>query len=98
MEPTLPMADKWTKAQMLKQERDLIGVYVSGHPLDAYQPEIRAFSTGALGKPDDLGIDGSEDAYDGGQNGRGSGTVNSFSGSSTEVSHLTIHTGDTLKL
>lgn len=93
MEPTLPMADKWTKAQMLKQERDLIGVYVSGHPLDAYQPEIRAFSTGELGKPDDLGIDESEDASDRRQNGRGRGPVHSFCGIITDVSRRTTRTG-----
>ncbi len=45
MEPNLPMVEPWPKARRLKEERELIGFYVTGHPLDAYAPEVRAFAT-----------------------------------------------------
>ncbi len=49
-EPSMPVVTPWSKAQVLKEERDLIGVYVSGHPLDAYRAEANAFSSAELGR------------------------------------------------
>ncbi len=34
--PTLPKVSRWTSMELLKQEFDAIGFYLSGHPLDAY--------------------------------------------------------------
>lgn len=48
LEPNLPIVDLWPTARRLKEERELIGFYVSGHPLDAYRPEALAFSTATL--------------------------------------------------
>src|SRR5690606_22467525 len=34
--PALPHAEPWTRGEQLRFERDLMGFYVSGHPLDDY--------------------------------------------------------------
>jgi DNA polymerase-3 subunit alpha len=43
--PQLPVVDAWPRARTLKEERDVVGFYVSGHPLEAYTPEVRAFAS-----------------------------------------------------
>ncbi|MDX1440584.1 MAG: OB-fold nucleic acid binding domain-containing protein, partial [Rubricoccaceae bacterium] len=47
--PSLPNVDPWAKGLTLRNERDLMGFYVSGHPLDDFAPEVRAFATMRLG-------------------------------------------------
>src|SRR4029078_3850454 len=41
-EPTIPAAEPWHTLVRLKFERDVIGVYVSGHPLDLYKLEMNS--------------------------------------------------------
>lgn len=50
--PALPHTPPWGRGETLRNERDLIGFYISGHPLDEFAAEIRAFSTARLGDPD----------------------------------------------
>lgn len=50
MTPTLPPVDPWARARILKEERDLMGLYMSGHPLEAFAAETRAFATVSLGR------------------------------------------------
>ena len=50
--PTLPVVDPWTQAETLRNERELMGFYVSGHPLDDYAAERRAFANLKLGHGD----------------------------------------------
>ena len=45
----LPMVDPWPKAQLVAEERDLTGIFISGHPLDAYEIEARHFASAQLG-------------------------------------------------
>jgi DNA polymerase-3 subunit alpha len=40
MKFTLPKADMWTAAQKLAKERELVGFYISGHPLEKYKPVL----------------------------------------------------------
>ncbi len=47
-EPTLPFADEWTRANILKEEKELLGLYVSGHPLNVYRPEVSTFANATL--------------------------------------------------
>ena len=47
-EPALPMAEEWSRARILKEEKELLGLYVSGHPLNAFRPEVRAFANASL--------------------------------------------------
>lgn len=50
--PTLPEIDPWSKAEILKYERERTGFYVSGHPLDDFKAEAEAVSTAYAGDPD----------------------------------------------
>jgi DNA polymerase-3 subunit alpha len=44
-EPTLPDAPPWTGRERLAREKEVLGFYVSGHPLGEYRDEIAAFTT-----------------------------------------------------
>ena len=35
--PPVPAADAWSAIEKLNRERDLVGIYISGHPLDDYR-------------------------------------------------------------
>ena len=35
--PPVPNADSWSAIERLNKERDLVGIYISGHPLDDYR-------------------------------------------------------------
>lgn len=42
--PTLPDVPEWRIEEMLEREKELLGFYISGHPLDKYIKEIELFS------------------------------------------------------
>ncbi|MDZ7369765.1 MAG: DNA polymerase III subunit alpha [candidate division KSB1 bacterium] len=44
-EPPLPAVADWPIQERLAREKQILGFYLSGHPLDDYRDEIRAFST-----------------------------------------------------
>ncbi|MFO8087258.1 MAG: DNA polymerase III subunit alpha [Bacteroidales bacterium] len=44
-DPELPSCDYMSKIEQLKLEKDMIGFYVSGHPLDEYRIEITNLTT-----------------------------------------------------
>ncbi len=50
-EPPLPVTEPWPLSRKLKQERELLGFYISGHPLDRYAPVVRVLATAQLGEP-----------------------------------------------
>lgn len=39
-EPPVPQCEPWSNLEQLKFERDVVGVYISGHPLDNYKLEL----------------------------------------------------------
>ena len=41
----LPAVDPWPEAERLAQERELLGFYLSGHPLDPYARDLRMLVT-----------------------------------------------------
>jgi len=41
-------AEEWTAMEMLNKERDILGLFLSGHPLDEFRPELQGFSTCSL--------------------------------------------------
>ncbi len=43
MTPDFPNIEPWSKLDMLKGEKEMIGFYISGHPLDAYATEMKHF-------------------------------------------------------
>ncbi|NBB86495.1 MAG: DNA polymerase III subunit alpha [Bacteroidetes bacterium] len=69
MEPNLPVVKPWSTGRILKEERELTGMYVSGHPLDKYRPEIEAFASAPLGDAEAL-FDPNAIPEDDQQNGR----------------------------
>lgn len=42
-EPTLPVCPEWSLIEKLKYEKDVIGIYLTSHPLDTYRFEINHF-------------------------------------------------------
>ncbi len=49
MEPQLPNIPMWKDQEKLAKEKEVLGFYVSGHPLLKYEKEINAFATVHLG-------------------------------------------------
>jgi len=41
--PEPPKIDKWSTMELLSKEKEVVGVYISGHPLDDYRLEIDNF-------------------------------------------------------
>ncbi len=48
-EPDIPKCDEWTVMEKLSKEKEVVGIYISGHPLDDYKNELRYFCNGHLG-------------------------------------------------
>jgi DNA polymerase-3 subunit alpha len=58
--PTLPDMDEWDEKEKLALEKEAIGFYITGHPLDEYQELIDKFaSTNSLDMVDEAVRDGS---------------------------------------
>ena len=45
-DPPLPNIPEWDVGERLRQERELTGFYITGHPLTRYEAVIQKFSTG----------------------------------------------------
>ena len=45
----------WTTMEMLSKEKEVVGIYISGHPLDDYKLEIDNFCNGNLAMLHDMG-------------------------------------------
>ncbi len=54
--PSLPDIAEWPTAEKLAKEKEMLGFYISGHPLDKYRNELIAFTTSTVsnltGAPD----------------------------------------------
>jgi DNA polymerase-3 subunit alpha len=42
-EPSLPNVPEWTEPERLAREKEALGFFISGHPLDRYREVVRAF-------------------------------------------------------
>jgi len=47
-QPEVPVIVPWNTMEVLRREKEAIGIYLSGHPLDDYIIELRYFSKGNL--------------------------------------------------
>jgi DNA polymerase-3 subunit alpha len=47
-EPVFPEVDHWSLMERLRQEKEVTGFYLSGHPLDTYKLEIENFTSADL--------------------------------------------------
>ena len=51
-EPTVNGSEEWSLLEKLKKEKEVTGVYISGHPLDDYRLEIQNFTNCKLNEID----------------------------------------------
>ncbi|RNC91958.1 MAG: DNA polymerase III subunit alpha [Allomuricauda sp.] len=42
-EPVVPPCEEWGTMEKLRKEKEVVGIYISGHPLDDFKKEIDAF-------------------------------------------------------
>ena len=42
-EPVVPPCEEWGTMEKLRREKEVVGIYISGHPLDDFKTEIDAF-------------------------------------------------------
>lgn len=47
-EPPIPQCEEWGTLEKLKLEKEVVGIFISGHPLDDYKLEIKSFAKGNL--------------------------------------------------
>ncbi|MDO6595471.1 DNA polymerase III subunit alpha [Oceanihabitans sp. 2_MG-2023] len=53
-EPVVPPCEEWGTMEKLAQEREVVGVYISGHPLDDFKTEMKTFCNANLALFNDL--------------------------------------------
>jgi len=53
-EPVVPPCEEWNTMQKLAQEKEVVGIYISGHPLDDYKFEMKYFCSTRLEALKDL--------------------------------------------
>ncbi|MGE5353727.1 MAG: OB-fold nucleic acid binding domain-containing protein, partial [Acidobacteriota bacterium] len=53
-EPPLPEVEKWTSKEELSKEREVLGFYLTDHPLRKFELEYRSFATVFLGETETL--------------------------------------------
>jgi len=52
-EPPMPQVEAWPYNEMLEKEKEVLGLFLSGHPLEPYRAELKGFATCPL-DPDRL--------------------------------------------
>jgi len=52
--PKIHEMDPWSKTEQLRREKEVVGFYLSGHPLDSYKLELDAYCTCGLEKVDEI--------------------------------------------
>ena len=53
-EPKVPGCEPWSNLEQLKFEKEVVGIYLSGHPLDSYQLELTNYCNIAINDLQDL--------------------------------------------
>ncbi len=77
---SIPECEEWINLERLKKEREVVGIYISAHPLDDYIRELNNFTSSGLSTLNDLNRLINKDFYVG-------GIIN-------EVEHLQSKTGN----
>jgi DNA polymerase III subunit alpha len=44
-EPSLPDVPRWAESERLTREKEILGFFISGHPLERYRDEVRVFES-----------------------------------------------------
>ena len=53
-EPEVPPCEEWGTMEKLRREKEVVGIYISGHPLDDFKTEIHAFCNASVSCANDL--------------------------------------------
>ncbi|MGF1560277.1 MAG: DNA polymerase III subunit alpha [Flavobacteriaceae bacterium] len=53
-EPEVPPCEEWGTMEKLKREKEVVGIYISGHPLDDFKTEINAFCNANVSSANEL--------------------------------------------
>ncbi|WP_431126094.1 DNA polymerase III subunit alpha [Flagellimonas flava] len=53
-EPVVPPCEDWGTMEKLRREKEVVGIYISGHPLDDFKKEITAFCNSHVSAFSDL--------------------------------------------
>jgi DNA polymerase-3 subunit alpha len=53
-EPEIPKADEWGSIYKLNREKEVVGIFISGHPLDDFKFEISSFCNGTVAMLNDM--------------------------------------------
>ena len=53
-EPVVPPCEEWGTMEKLRREKEVVGIYISGHPLDDFKTEINAFCNASVSAANDL--------------------------------------------
>ncbi len=53
-EPVLPEVKPWSELEILAREREVIGFYVTGHPLQKYELEYKSFASIHIGETEEV--------------------------------------------
>jgi DNA polymerase-3 subunit alpha len=78
-EPEVPPCEEWGTMEKLRREKEVVGIYISGHPLDDFKTEISAFCNANVSSANNL-----EDCVN---------RELSFAGVITDVQHRTSKNG-----
>ncbi len=78
-EPTIPETEEWDSSIRIELEKEVTGIYISGHPLDKFDFEMHRFSNCVLSELDDLEPSSSR--------------IINLTGRLTEVKHLMAKSG-----
>ena len=52
--PPLPALPEWPPADILRSEKELLGIYISGHPLEKFRDDVQAFSKPPIAELDQV--------------------------------------------
>ncbi|MBA6313486.1 DNA polymerase III subunit alpha [Cellulophaga baltica] len=47
-EPVVPPCEEWGTMEKLRREKEVVGIYISGHPLDDFKSEVKSFCNASL--------------------------------------------------
>ncbi len=53
-EPEIPQCEEWGRMELLNKEKEVVGIYLSGHPLDDYRFEMKNFCNSKIRDLNDL--------------------------------------------
>tara|TARA_R110002051_G_scaffold10239_6_gene39013 strand:+ start:352 stop:4737 length:4386 start_codon:yes stop_codon:yes gene_type:complete len=53
-EPMVPPCEEWGTMEKLRREKEVVGIYISGHPLDDFKTEIKSFCNANVACANDL--------------------------------------------